>query len=133
MALIAALAACGGGDDDAPQQDDERISQIGGLAAAATNAYAATNGEGLLDYVAANIADNCSKEDINRALADQPVPTGLRAIKHVKFDGDRATATVVVTTREGEEEQGWTFIRERDDSWRIEKLPSLSEEDCGAQ
>jgi hypothetical protein len=130
---VAGLVACGGDDDDASNEDDERVSQIQGLASLATNAYAATLGEGLLDYVAADIAENCTKEDIKRALADQPVPTGLKGIKDVQFDGDRATGTVVLNTRDGEIEQEWSFIREGDDSWRIIKLPSLSEEDCAAE
>lgn len=131
VALVTAVAGCGGDDDDAPNQDDERINQIGGVAEAATYAYAATNGEGLLDYLAANIAEKCTREDVNRALTGEPVPIGLEEIKDVKFDGDRATATVVLTTRDGEEEQTWTFVREGGESWRIKELPPLSEEDCG--
>lgn len=134
-ATLLALAACGDDDDSPPAETgDARISQIGGIAEAATHAYAATLGEGLLDYVAANIAVNCTKEDVKRALAEEPVPTGFKTIKDVKFDGDdRATATVVVITADGEREQEWSFIREGDDSWRIVETPLLSEEDCSAQ
>jgi hypothetical protein len=129
------LAACGDDDDSPPAgTGDPRISQIGGVAEAATYAYAATFGEGLLDYLAANIAANCTKEDIKRALAEEPVPTGFKTIKDVTFDGDdRATATVVVITADGEREQEWSFIREGDDSWRIVEIPSLSEEDCAGE
>ncbi len=132
---VLAAVACGDDDDDAPAETgDARISMIGGVAELATHAYAATRGEGLLDYLAANIAENCTKEDIKRALAEEPVPTGFKTIKDVKFDGDdRATATVVVLTAAGDREAEWSFIREGDDSWRIVEIPSLSEEDCAAQ
>ena len=134
-ATVLATVACGDDDDDsAAETGDVRISQIGGVAELATHAYAATRGEGLLDYLAANIAANCTKEDIKRALAEEPVPTGFKTIKDVVFDGDdRATATVVVITADGDREQQWSFIREGDDSWRIVEIPSLSEEDCAAQ
>jgi len=122
--------ACGDDSENADEGSDERISQLAGLAAAATYAYAATDGEGLLDYVAANIAENCTNEDVTKALADQPAPTGFKAVKDARFEGDRATATVVVMTRDGEEEQEWRFIREGGGSWRIEQLASLSVEDC---
>lgn len=134
LTLIAGLgAACGDDNDNADEGSDERISQLAGLAAAATYAYAATDGEGILDYVAANIAENCTKEEVIKALAGQPVPTGFKAVKGARFDDDRATATVVVITRDGEEEQEWRFIREGSESWRIEQLASLSVEDCGAE
>ena len=134
-ATVLAAVACGDDDDDTADGDgDPRISQIGGVAELATYAYAATRGEGLLDYLAANIAANCTKEDIKRALAEEPVPTGFKTVKDVSFDGDdRATATVVVVTADGDSEQEWSFIREGDDSWRIVEIPSLSEEDCAAQ
>jgi len=131
---VLVLGACGGDGDSSDGTGDPRISQIGGVAELATYAYAATRGEGLLDYVAANIAENCTKEDIKRALAEEPVPTGFRTIKNVKFDGaDRATALVVVITADGDVEQEWSFVREGDDSWRIVEIPSLSAEDCAAQ
>ena len=82
--------------------------------------------------MASEIAANCTKEDIKRALADEPVPTGFKTIKDVKFDGDdRATAIVVLITSDGDKEVEWSFIREGD-SWRIVEIPSLSEEDCAA-
>ena len=133
-ATLLALAACGDDDDSSDGTGDPRISQIGGVAELATYAYAATRGEGLLDYLAANIAENCTKEDIKRALTEEPVPTGFKTIKDVVFDGDdRATATVVVITAAGDREAEWSFIREGDDSWRIVEIPSLSGEDCAAQ
>ena len=134
VAVIALAGACGGDDEDGSPGDtgDPRISQIGGVAELATYAYASVGGEGLLDYLASQIAENCTKEDIKRALADEPVPTGFKTIKDVKFDGDdRATATVVLITSDGDKEVEWSFIREGD-SWRIVEIPSLSEEDCAA-
>lgn len=129
VALVGALVACGD-DDETADSDDERVSQIAGIAAAATYAYAATEGEGLLDYLPAEMAEKCTTDDIDRALADDPVPTGFKAVKDVEFDGDRATAIVVIMLEDGEEEQRWTFTREGD-SWRVVELPSFSEEDCG--
>ena len=134
VAVLALAGACGGDDEDSSpgETGDPRISQIGGVAELATFAYASTGGEGLLDYLAEQIAENCTKEDIKRALADEPVPTGFKTIKDVKFDGDdRATATVVLITSDGDKEVEWSFIREGD-SWRIVEIPSLSEEDCAA-
>lgn len=134
LALMAGMgAACGDDKESVDKGSDERISQLAGLAAAATYAYAATDGEGLMDYVAANIAENCTKEEVIKALGDEPVPIGFKSIKDVQFDVARATATVVVMTRDGEEEQEWRFIREGAESWRIEQLASLSVEDCGAE
>ena len=97
VSALVALAACGNDDDSDSDTGDPRISQIGGVAELATYAYAATEGEGLLDYVSSDIAENCTKEEILAALADEPVPTGFRTMKDVKFDGeDGATATVVL-------------------------------------
>lgn len=131
--LITALlsSACGDDDGSSASPGDERISQIGGLAELATNAFASSGSEALLDYLAQNIAENCTKEDIKRALAGHPIPTGFRTIKDVKFQGDdRASATIVLITRDGDREVQWSFIREGDQSWRIVQLPSLTEEDC---
>ncbi|HSP56000.1 MAG TPA: hypothetical protein VLS25_10480 [Dehalococcoidia bacterium] len=131
--LVTVLGGCGGGDDNSAPSDssDQRIKQIEGLAGLATNAYAATNGEGLLDYLASDMAKACTKEDIMRALAGQTVPTGVQALKDVKFDGeDKASATVVLKTREGDRDAVWSFVREGD-SWRIISMPSLTKEDCG--
>jgi hypothetical protein len=50
----------------------------------------------------------------------------------VTFDGDdRAKATVILKTEDGDLSQEWTFVREGEDSWRILETPSLSKEDCG--
>ena len=131
-ATLSGLAACGGGDDATPDDVDPRIGQISGVAEAATYAYAATSGEGLLDYLAADFAAECTKQDITRALAGEPVPTGFDTIEDVTFDGDdRASATVILKTEDGDLSQEWTFVREGDDSWRILETPSLSKEDCG--
>ncbi len=132
LGLVAVFAACGGDDDSAPgDSGDPRISQIGGLAELATYAYAATNGEGLLDYLSSDMAKACTKEDITRALAGQPVPTGFKTIRDVKFEGDsNATATVVLITRDGDRDAVWSFVREGD-SWRIASMPSLTKEECG--
>ncbi|HET9476894.1 MAG TPA: hypothetical protein VFP63_05330 [Dehalococcoidia bacterium] len=129
---LSGLTACGGDDDATPDDRDNRIGQITGVAEAATYAYAATNGEGLLDYLAADLAAECTKQDIERALAGEPVPTGFDTIQDVTFDGDdRASATVILKTAEGDRPQEWKFVREGDDSWRILEIPSLSREDCG--
>ena len=131
--LVTVLGGCGGGDDNAAASDtgDQRIKQIEGLVGLATNAYAATNGEGLLDYLSSDMAKTCTKEDVTRALEEQVVPTGVRAVKDVKFDGDSgATATVVLKTRDGDQNAVWSFVREGD-SWRIVAMPSLTKEDCG--
>jgi len=133
VSALVGLAACGDDDDSSGDTGDPRISQIGGVAELATYAYAATEGEGLLDYVSSDIADNCTEEEIKEALADEPVPTGFRTMKNVKFDGeDRATATVVLITEDGDKEVEWSFVREGEDSWRIKEIPGLSEEDCSA-
>lgn len=133
VAALVALAACGDDDDSAADKGDPRISQIGGVAELATYAYAATKGEGLLDYVSSGIADKCTAVQIKEALADEPVPTGFRTIKDVKFDGeDAATATVVIITADGDKEVQWSFVREGEDSWRITEIPGLSEKDCSA-
>jgi hypothetical protein len=133
VSALAALAACGDDDDSDGNTGDPRISQIGGVAELATYAYAATEGEGLLDYVSSDIAENCTKDEVTEALADEPVPTGFRTMKDVKFDGeDRATATVVLITEDGDKEVEWSFVREGEDSWRIKEIPGLSEEDCSA-
>lgn len=131
--VLAPAAACGDEDDGADGTVDPRISQISGLAELATYAYAAAGGEGLLDYLAADMARNCSKDEIEGALAGQAVPTGFREIKNVSFEGiEEARATVVLTTAEGEEEQEWRFVREVNEAWRILEMPSLSVEDCAA-
>lgn len=133
VSALVVLAACGDDDDSDGDTGDPRISQIGGVAELATYAYAATEGEGLLDYVSADIAENCSEEEIKEALANEPVPTGFRTMKDVNFDGeDRATATVVLITKDGDKEVQWSFVREGEDSWRIKEIPGLSEEDCSA-
>ena len=133
VSALVALAACGDDDDSDGDTGDPRISQIGGVAELATYAYAATEGEGLLDYVSSDIAENCTKDEVTEALADEPVPTGFRTMKDVKFDGeDRATATVVLITEDGDKEVEWSFVREGEDSWRINEIPGLSEEDCSA-
>lgn len=133
FALGVTLGACGDDDNGGPAgTGDPRISKIGGIAELATNAYAAAGSEALLDYLSSGLLARCTEEDVKRALEDDPKPTGFKTIKGVKFDGDdRAIATVVLITREGDEEVEWSFVREGNDSWRIVEMPSLSEEDCG--
>lgn len=132
-ATLVAVAGCGGDDDSAGDTGDPRISQIGGVAELATYAYAATEGEGLLDYVSSGIAENCTGAQIKEALADEPAPTGFLTVKDVKFDGeDAATATVVLITADGDKEVEWSFVREGEDSWRIKEIPGLSERGCSA-
>jgi len=133
LALMLPMGACGDDEGDVAGTGDPRISKIGGIAEAATTAYAAAGAGAIADYLSSDLADKCTNEDIKRALADDVQPTGFKTIKNVRFQSDdRATATIVLITREGDKEVEWSFIREGDDSWRIVEMPGLSREDCGA-
>ena len=122
-ALAAIVSACGN------DEDDPRVGQIGGVSELATYAYAAAGPEGLYDYLSAEVAQRCPREQLVDALADEATPTGWRQIKDVEFDGeDRATATVILITRDGDRDVEWSFVDEGG-SWRIVDMPGL--EKCG--
>lgn len=125
-ALIAAFAACGGDD----KSNDPRVDQIGGAAELATYAYAAAGAQGLYDYLAPEVTQRCSKEQLAQALAGNPQPTGFRGMDGVKFDGDRATATVIQIFRDHEDKVEWVFVSTAQDTWRIVGLPGLDK--CGS-
>jgi hypothetical protein len=122
-ALAAIVSACGG------DEDDPRVGQIGGVSELATLAYASVGPQGLYDYLASEVIQRCPREELEQALADQVEPTGWRQIKDVEFDGeDRATATVILITRDGDQDVEWSFVDEGG-SWRIVDMPGL--ERCG--
>lgn len=116
------VSACGGGDD---ASEEERVKQINGVAELATAAYASGGAEGLYDYLAEEVAAECSKEGLATALEDEPVPDGYKTVNDVEFDGDQARAKVVQLFGEEEREVEWTFVREGDDSWRLTEVPGL--------
>ncbi len=115
------IAACGDDDDS-----DPRVGQIGGVSELATYAYSDAGAEGLYDYLAANVTDVCSKEQVTAALAAHEQPTGWQQIKDVTFqDEDNATGTVILIYRSDRQSEEWTFVREKDRSWRIDNVPGL--------
>jgi hypothetical protein len=117
------LISCGGGDSDVP--DDERVRQITGVAELATNAYAAAGPEGLYDYLAKDIAEECSKEELAQALERQPIPEGFRGASNVLFDGAEATANVKQLFVDRERQVEWRFVLEDDSNWRLTHVPGL--------
>jgi hypothetical protein len=121
--LPIAMAACGGGASDVPE--DERVRQITGIAELATNAYSAAGPEGLYDYLAEDVAAECSKEDLSKALDGQPVPDGFRKVSDVQFDGRKARATVTQLFVEEERQVEWSFVLEDDTNWRLTDVPGL--------
>jgi len=116
--------ACGG-DDDA--NDDPRAAQVGAVSENATYAYADDGAAGLYDYLATDVTDKCTVEQVQADIKDEPAATGWRQTRDFKFDGDIATATVIVITAGGDADQEWSFVKEGD-SWRITSVPGL--EDC---
>jgi hypothetical protein len=116
------MAGCGGGGDDVPE--DERERQVNGIAELATAAYAAAGPEGLYDYLAEEVAAECSKEDLVTALEAEPVPDGFKSVNGVEFDGEQAKANVVQLFGEEEREAEWSFVQEAD-SWRLTHVPGL--------
>jgi hypothetical protein len=130
MAIVAtiplAVLACGG-DSESDGDADEITRQLEGIAGAATNAYASTGPEALFDYLSEAAAETCPPDALTDAFADQTQPTGFREVKDVQANGDEATATVVVSTTDGEEDASWTFVR-NETSWRIDDMPGL--ENC---
>jgi hypothetical protein len=115
------LAGCGGGDD---VPEDERERQVTGIAELATAAYAAAGPEGLYDYLAEDVAAECSKEELVTALEAEPVPDGFKSVNGVTFDGEEARASVVQVFGEEEREVEWTFVSV-DESWRLTQVPGL--------
>jgi hypothetical protein len=115
------LVACGGGDD---VSEDERERQVTGIAELATAAYAAAGAEGLYDYLAEEVAAECSTEELVSALEAEPVPDGFKSVNSVEFDGDQARAKVVQVFGEEEREVEWSFVQEAD-SWRLTHVPGL--------
>jgi hypothetical protein len=122
VAPLAVMIACG---DESEVPEDERIRQISGVAELATNAYAAAGPEGLIDYLAKDVAERCSKEAIKKALAENPVPEGFKGVSNVSFDGSRARADVLQLFVEEERAVEWSFVLEDEASWRITDLPGL--------
>jgi hypothetical protein len=128
LACIAAVAplalALGcGGDSDVP--DDERVRQIEGVAELATNAYSAAGPEGLYDYLAKEIAAQCSREAMVNALDGEPIPDGFRGVSDVRFDGKRARANVTQLFVEEERQVEWSFVLEDETNWRLTDVPGL--------
>jgi hypothetical protein len=115
------MVGCGGGDD---VPEDERVRQINGVAELATTAYAAAGAEGLYDYLADDVAAECSKEGLVKALDGEPVPDGFKTVSNVEFDGDQARANVVQLFGEEEREVQWTLVQ-GGDSWRLMQVPGL--------
>jgi hypothetical protein len=105
--------------------EDERIRQITGVAELATNAYSAAGPVGLHDYLAKDLAEECSAEDLSQALDGQPVPEGFRGVSDVQFDGDKATATLTQLFVEEERDVVWSFVLEDDTNWRLTDVPGL--------
>ena len=127
MALSLLLVACGD-NDDASDADDPRREEIRGVAALAVGAYASVGPEALADYMSQGALLRCPKEQLQMALADQPVPTGFKQLKSVDFSGDMVSATITISTEDGEQHIKWTYVEE-DQAWRISDMPGL--ENCG--
>ena len=118
-----ALAIACSDEPDVPE--DERVRQITGIAELATNAYSAAGPEGLYDYLAQDVAAECSAEDLAQALDGQPVPDGFRRMSEVQFDGSKARATVTQLFVEDERQVEWGFVLEDDTNWRLTEVPGL--------
>jgi major membrane immunogen (membrane-anchored lipoprotein) len=127
LALSLFLVACGDGDDGS-DVDDPRRREIGGVAQLAVGAYASVGPEALADYMSQGALDQCPKEQLQVALAEEPVPTGFKQLKAVDFNGDGASATITISTRDGEKDINWIYVEE-DDNWRISDMPGLG--NCG--
>ena len=121
--LPLALAIACSDEPDVPE--DERIRQITGIAELATNAYAAVGPEGLYDYLAQDVAAECSAEELSRTLDGQPAPDGFRRMSEVQFDGSKARATLTQLFAEEERQVEWSFVLEDDTNWRLTDVPGL--------
>jgi hypothetical protein len=131
LVTLVALAAVAyvGCDDGDDTLDDPRRGEIGGVAELAIGAYASVGPEALADYMSQEALAACPQERLEDALADHPVPTGFRQLRKVEFDGDSATATIIISSRDGEQDIVWQYVDE-DGSWRISDMPGL--ENCEA-
>jgi hypothetical protein len=119
---LALAIAC---SDEPNVPEDERVRQIEGVAALASNAYSAAGPEGLYDYLAKDVAAECSKEDLSKALETEPVPDGFRRVSDVQFDGRKARATVTQLFVEEERQVEWSFVLEDETNWRLTNVPGL--------
>ena len=119
---LALAIAC---SDEPNVPEDERSRQIAGVAELATNAYAAAGPEGLYDYLAKDVAAECSKEALSKALDAEPVPDGFRRVTDVRFDGSKARATVTQLFVEEERQVEWSFLLENETNWRLTDVPGL--------
>jgi hypothetical protein len=116
--------ACG--DDDPELPDDERVRQIAGVAELAANAYAAAGPVGLYDYLAPQVTDRCSKQNLVAALEDQDIPDGFRRLASVEFDGNEAAARVVQLFGDEERATEWVFASLSENVWRLIDVPGLA-------
>ena len=128
LAVVAALTWAGCDDSDDTLEDPRR-GEIGGVAELAIGAYASVGPQALADYMSQEALTACPEEQLEDALADQPVPTGFRQLRKVEFEGDSASATIIISTRDGEKDIVWQYVDE-DGNWRISDMPGL--ENCGA-
>ena len=119
---LALAIAC---SDEPNVPEDERSRQIAGVAELATNAYAAAGPDGLYDYLAKDVAAECSKEALSKALDAEPVPDGFRRVSNVQFDGRKARATVTLLFVEEERQVEWSFVLENETNWRLTDVPGL--------
>ena len=121
---LALAIAC---SDEPNVPEDERVRQVEGVAQLASNAYSAAGPEGLYDYLAKDVAAECSKEDLSKALEAEPVPDGFRRVSDVQFDGGKARATVTQLFVEEERQVEWSFVLEDETNWRLTDVPGLEE------
>jgi hypothetical protein len=128
-AIVAAailLLACGGDGADS-NADDPRRGEIGGVAELAIGAYASVGPEALADYMSQGALDRCPQDQLTEALADQPLPTGFKQLRDVDFNGETVTATITISTHDGEQDLTWVYVDENG-NWRIDDMPGL--ENC---
>ncbi len=124
--LLALAAACGDGSGS----DDARILEVGSVAEEAVYAYAGDGPAGLYAFLAPQIQAICSRDAFEQALAGRDQPTGFRALKGVKFEGEEARATVILIVRDHDEEVEWVFVPNPegvDPTWFLAVVPGLQE------
>jgi len=121
---VVLLAACGDDDDDG---ENPEIGRVGTASENAAVAYGDEGAEGLYEFLSADISEACTAEEVAEALSDESPVTGWRNTSDIEMDGDdRATATVIMITVEGDEDQDWSFVLE-DGAWRVSAIPGLEE------